>query len=412
MDVPEIDSIAILHPKESIVEILQAVGRAVRPSARGDKIATILVPIFLQAGEHRDGMLISPSRRPHQRVLQALRAHDADIVDVLAVPQVNGTPQGERDRQDGPGRHRRRGRRERGWGGAAGVAADPAVLHPARACRNRPFRGNARRRPAIGLRGLRAAERYRRNHPDLRVPLDGDHHGVKFPLGGWISEQRREHAAGRPNTKQIQKLNELGMVWSLLDRAWEDGPATARQYAHEHATLAAPADAVIEGFPIGKWLETKRTQDRKSGLDAERREALDALVEAEPWNPPHWPVSSQRRLTYVGELLRTRGTGARLEHIALDAVHRVETIGRWAARQRAAWDTLGREQHERLVELGLTRPGAVADAVVQQAGSAAGGGGMAEPKGPKPTRTREQAFEIALSAAAAYRERVGHLEVP
>ncbi|MYW01459.1 helicase, partial [Streptomyces sp. SID3343] len=78
------------------MEIVQAVGRAVRPSARADKIATILVPIFLQAGEHRDDMLVSPSRRPLQRVLQALRAHDADIVDVLAVPQVNGTPQGER----------------------------------------------------------------------------------------------------------------------------------------------------------------------------------------------------------------------------------------------------------------------------------------------------------------------------
>jgi len=37
---------------------------------------------------------------------------------------------------------------------------------------------------------------------------------------------------------------------------------------------------------------------------------------------------------------------------------------------------------------------------------------VAEPDGPKPKRSREQAFEIALSAATAYRERVGHLEVP
>ncbi|MYS87830.1 helicase associated domain-containing protein [Embleya scabrispora] len=260
------------------------------------------------------------------------------------------------------------------------------------------------------LRGLRAAERYRRNHPDLRVPLDAvdiDHHDVKFPLGGWISEQRREYAAGRLNTKQIQKLNELGMVWSLLDQAWEDGLAIAREYAREHATLAAPGDAVIEGFPIGKWLETKRAQDRKSGLDTARTQALDALVQGEPWNPPHWPVSWQRRLTYTVEFLAARGTGARLDDIALDVVHRGETIGRWVARQRAGWDTLAQEQRERLIELGLTPPGTAEPApTAQQAGE------VVEPEGPKPKRSREQAFAIALSAATAYRERVGHLEVP
>ncbi|MET7303977.1 helicase associated domain-containing protein [Embleya sp. NPDC005575] len=76
-----------------------------------------------------------------------------------------------------------------------------------------------------------------------------------------------------------------------------------------HATLAAPGDAVIEGFPIGKWLETKRAQDRKSGLDPTRTEALDALVEGEPWNPPHWPVSWQRLLTYNDLLGHTVSSG-------------------------------------------------------------------------------------------------------
>ncbi|MFE5331318.1 helicase associated domain-containing protein [Embleya sp. NPDC056575] len=34
------------------------------------------------------------------------------------------------------------------------------------------------------------------------------------------------------------------------------------------------------------------------------------------------------------------------------------------------------------------------------------------PDGPRPKRTREQAWAIAVGAAAAYRARVGHLEVP
>jgi len=115
VDVPEIDSVAILDPQGSIVEIVQAVGRCIRPSKRGDKIATVIVPIFMKRGESPDDMLVSPSWRPLQRVLPALRAHDADICDVLAVPQVNGNPQSP------PGvLHARRRRRRRGPGAARG----------------------------------------------------------------------------------------------------------------------------------------------------------------------------------------------------------------------------------------------------------------------------------------------------
>ncbi|MYS79602.1 helicase associated domain-containing protein [Embleya scabrispora] len=117
-------------------------------------------------------------------------------------------------------------------------------------------------------------------------------------------------------------------------------------------------------------------------------------------------MSWQRRLTYAGELLAARGVGARLHDVALDVVHRGEAIGRWVARQRAGWDTLGEEQRGRLVGLGLTPPGAAADTVALPVGEAP------EPGGPRPKRSREQAFAIALSAATAYRERVGHLEVP
>jgi len=45
-------------------------------------------------------------------------------------------------------------------------------------------------------------------------------------------------------------------------------------------------------------------------------------------------------------------------------------------------------------------------------GTAAGAAGVVVPGGPRPKRTREEAFAIALHAATAYRERVGHLKVP
>ncbi|MFF7249812.1 hypothetical protein ACFZBU_38610 [Embleya sp. NPDC008237] len=55
---------------------------------------------------------------------------------------------------------------------------------------------------------------------------------------------------------------------------------------------------------------------------------MDALVEGEPWHPPHWPVAWQRHLTHAAEYLTELGDGARLDDVGLDVVHRGTAIGR------------------------------------------------------------------------------------
>jgi len=274
------------------------------------------------------------------------------------------------------------------------------------------------------LRGLKAAKRYQRARLELRVQIDEvdiDHHGVKFPLGQWISEQRREYAAGRLGDTQVEELEELGMVWSVHDRAWEDGYAMARRYAAEHGTLAAPRDAVIEGYPVGQWLGNRREQARAGTLAGERDVALDALVEGKEWNPARWAPEWQRHLTYAKQLLAARdgeaGGGARLDDVAPAVVHRGAALGRWIARQKSGWERLGEAQRAELLALGLTPPAAPAVAAQARKDGTTGGaagpaGAVVVPDGLRPKRTREQAFAIALDAATAYRTRVGHLEVP
>ncbi|MFE3199152.1 helicase associated domain-containing protein [Embleya sp. NPDC059237] len=202
------------------------------------------------------------------------------------------------------------------------------------------------------------------------------------------------------------------MVWSVHDQAWEDGLAIAREYARWHGTLAAPTDAVVDGYPIGTWLANRRAQDRRGELPAGRAAALDALVDGEPWHPPHWPVAWQRHLTHAAEYLTEQaeqGAGARLDDVGLDVAHRGTGIGRWVARQRSGWDGLNEPQREQLRALGLTPPAAADTAAAEAEAEAAA---VPVPDGPRPKRTREQAWAIAVAAAAAYRNRVGHLEVP
>ncbi|GAA4982260.1 hypothetical protein [Kitasatospora paranensis] len=69
-----------------MVDIVQAIGRALQIQPGEGKTASLIVPIFLAPGE----VLESDSYGPPVRILSALRSHDERVVEALAVPQQSG----------------------------------------------------------------------------------------------------------------------------------------------------------------------------------------------------------------------------------------------------------------------------------------------------------------------------------
>jgi superfamily II DNA or RNA helicase len=83
VDVQELDGVAFVDPRYSYVDIIQAVGRAIRTSARkegGKKVGVIVIPVYLASDEDPDKALASSRFKHVWRILRALRSHD----DVLA----------------------------------------------------------------------------------------------------------------------------------------------------------------------------------------------------------------------------------------------------------------------------------------------------------------------------------------
>ena len=76
MDVPNLDAVLFLNPRNSMVDVIQAVGRVMR-RAEGKKYGYIILPIAIP-----DGMSTAQALSDNKRykvvwqVLQALRAHD------------------------------------------------------------------------------------------------------------------------------------------------------------------------------------------------------------------------------------------------------------------------------------------------------------------------------------------------
>lgn len=82
VDVPTPDGVAFIDPRGSEVDIVQAVGRAIR-LAEDKKVETIVIPVFIDTATDPDTALNDSSFKSVWRVINALRAHDEDLAEQI-----------------------------------------------------------------------------------------------------------------------------------------------------------------------------------------------------------------------------------------------------------------------------------------------------------------------------------------
>lgn len=368
VDIRATDSVALIDPKGSAVDIVQAIGRALRQKPGEGKMATLIVPVFLREGEKPEDMLSSNSYRPLVRVLAGLRAHDEKAVEMLAIPQAN--QKRIVDPSQPVGQEPEEGEEETRLLLRFATPRDPALI--AKWISYQVI--NTERQD--WRRGAEAAYRYRQREGDLEVPYEHVEEAGAFPLGRWLSDQRRAYRAGTMTGERAAELEGLGIVWDTADAAFEANLGAARAYHEHHGTLAAPRGAAIMDVQVGQWLTNIRRPGGlgKDPVRAERRAAQLAAIDPD-WNPAErgWTVDWQRHYTYLTQLL---AEGARLTAVVPGVTRHGDDIGRWLAAQRRNWDRLNAEQQHRLAELGVkkaSRARKVAAKTTTASGPRAGG---------------------------------------
>ncbi|MEU2159268.1 Helicase associated domain protein [Streptomyces sp. NPDC019396] len=351
VDVPTVDSVALIDPKGSAVDIVQAIGRALRQKPGQGKLATLIVPIILGPEETPEDMPYSISYRPLVKVLSGLRAHDERAVEMLAIPQegihrtsVMPSYLGEAP-AEGEADHRVLLR--------FGTHRDPALI--ARMVRYNlldPEHANWKA-------GHRAAVAYRRRSGHLAVPYEHRElmpNGHSFPLGRWLADQRRAMWAGTMAAERAADLEELGVEWYPAEAAWEENLAAARAYFAETGSLAAPVTATALDKPVGQWLANCRkgiALGKEPGRARRRAEQLAAIDPDWDVRALGWSVDWQRQYAGVARLL---ALGADLEEIVPGVTSAGADVGGWLKRQREhmVWQGLEEGQRERLATLGVT----------------------------------------------------------
>lgn len=269
VDVPELDGVMFADPRDSTTDVVQAVGRALRRGATTTKIATIVVPILLNAAESPEAALEGSQFDIVYRVVRALRAHDERLADWLDEKRVRFTTGGHDNTEttlDLPD-----------WFTLTGASVSPAF---ARALLIRTVRMST----SVWLDGYAAARRYHARHGHLNPTADYvDDTGYK--LGGWVAHRRNERRAGHLPADRIAMLDQLGIIWEPHEAAWQAQYQVVREFYERHGRLET------RDRTINRWLSLQRTLFHKGKLPQHRIDALNALGmrwEQKAWMSDGW----------------------------------------------------------------------------------------------------------------------------
>lgn len=264
VDVPELDAVMFADPRQSGVDVVQAVGRALRKGSRDGKVATLIVPLLIAGGESPQAALEGSAFDMVWGVIRALRSHDERLADWLDAQRLRVAA------RTGP----EHGPEESGllpaWLDVTGIPAGDSF---ARAVHVRMVEATT----SPWLAGHAAAVAYHAARGNVAAPFshvtpDG------YPLGKWLGTQRALRKRRALSPERARMLDDLGMRWEEFAQRWQEALDAATAYHAAHGDLEVPqAHVAGGGLALGTWISNQRTRQRHGSLSDAQKAELDAL---------------------------------------------------------------------------------------------------------------------------------------
>ena len=233
VDVPTLDGVAFIDPRRSTVDIIQAVGRAIRLS-KDKTVGTIVLPVFIQDANDAETLIEGSRFKPVWAVLNAMKAHDDVLSEQLDKIRTSlGRHVGSLVDQDDLSK----------------IVIDlPTGVDQAFAESLRTILVEKTTESWNFWFGL--LETFTENEGNAMVTqefktADG------YALGSWVSGQR--YLKNTMPAERRQRLEALpGWVWDVTDAQWEVGFAALEQYVEEHThARVIRSYKTADGYALG-----------------------------------------------------------------------------------------------------------------------------------------------------------------
>ncbi len=250
IDVPALDGVAFIDPRGNVVDIVQAVGRAIRKS-ENKSCGYIVLPIYLGDMDEVEEEVLSSRFGEIWKVLLALKSQDDSLSCILDRLRID---------QDG-----------------ASHARSPNQVFG-----NKIIIDIPKHLPESFSESIRTllvkntTDNWMEKYGQLIFYLEKN--GTQYPnqdhiLGRWVDVQRTNYKKGNLRQSRIDLLNQIDFLWNPHEIKWNLRYQEAVQYFKQNGHLNIPRNHPI----LGPWIREQRNQYRKVNIPKSRIELLEQI---------------------------------------------------------------------------------------------------------------------------------------
>ncbi len=257
VDVPAVDMVAFLSPRRSLVDIVQAAGRAMR-RAEGKEFGYVFVPLYVE--EARGETNLEAVKRGNYdeiwNILNRLQEHDDLLAQIINDMRVQ--------------------RGETGGFDDARFRERVEIMGPALSLDELRRSITAACLDALGdpwMERYGQLTAYFKKHGNCEIPA---RHSENKALATWVVAQRYERKSRALTGDRIALLDRIGFTWDPYSAEWRGNYLSLQAFRQKHGHCDVVSNS--KEFPkLGRWVKMQRAQRKRGRLSLDRIELLNRL---------------------------------------------------------------------------------------------------------------------------------------
>ena len=264
VDVPAVDMVAFLSPRRSLVDIVQAIGRAMRNSpTTGKEFGYVLVPLFIDIaqGESIEDAVARAQFDEVWDVIQTLQEQDEALAELI---QQMAETKGRTGKFDASGLEM-----------IEFCGENVAVESLINSLSVRIFEG------VFVNWDMRCGEliHFKSNYGHCNVPRGYPKNNT---LSVWVAWQRLLYSSGKISKERIARLEELGFEWDPQIASWNRFFDELVAYKDKYGDCRVPRGYTTNN-ELSVWVMSQRQRYSKAKISKDRILNLEAL--GFEWDP-------------------------------------------------------------------------------------------------------------------------------